>query len=108
MNIRLISKNLFTIVIWIVALSLMVALVHFAGKQLLDQSIDWNTWLQNNATYFFIWRTVIYALTAYGWFNMRKRVLQRELSLDSIKRFKRTEIAALIAIIVFEAMNVFN
>ena len=96
-----------------VALALLIAvlvvviviMVNFVGIELAGDIPSWELWLKDNAPVFFVWRVLLYAATIYGWIWMRKRVLQREETVQSRKRFKRVEICAMASIVLLEVTN---
>ena len=49
-----------------------------------------------------MWRLLLYAATAYGWWWMRGRLRQREPSAEAHQRLRRTEIAAVTALVLLE------
>ncbi|CAK7008227.1 hypothetical protein [Saezia sanguinis] len=96
------------IALTLLALALVVAvavLVNVVGIELAGDIPSWSHWLKNNAPVFFVWRIFLYAATVYGWLWMRKRVLQREETLDARKRLKRVEICAAASIVLLEVAN---
>jgi len=98
---------------WRVALTLLAlalvvtvaVLVNVVGIELAGDILSWDHWLKDNAPVFFVWRMLLYAATVYGWLWMRKRVLQREETVDARKRLKRVEICAAASIMLLEMTN---
>lgn len=96
------------IALTLLAVSLVVAvavLVNVVGIELAGDILSWDHWLKDNAPVFFVWRMLLYAATVYGWLWMRKRVLQREETVDARKRLKRVEICAAASIVLLEVTN---
>ena len=60
----------------------------------------WRQWLDAHAIYFFAWRVLLYAATAYGWVWMRRRLLVREP--NARPRLLRMEIGAVLAMAALE------
>ena len=90
------------VVLLVVSVAVMV---NFVGIQIAGDIPAWESWLKDNAPVFFIWRMCLYAGTAYGWFWMRKRVIQRETAPEGINRIKRVEVCAVASILLLEVTN---
>lgn len=89
---------LWTLLVVGIAVAVNVAGIHMVG------GVDgWQRWLQAHAGHFFVWRLCLYGATAYGWWRMRRRLLRREPSREAHQRLLRTEVAAVIAVVVLEA-----
>jgi hypothetical protein len=67
---------------------------------------DWSQWLNHHRWHFLAWRVCVYGATAYGWWWMRTRVLQREAAPETRTRLQRSELAAILAILTLECANV--
>jgi hypothetical protein len=78
------------------------AAINLAGIRLLGNIDGWSRWMRGHTAYFLIWRLCLYTATGYGWWWMRRRLRQRETSPESQRRLLRTEIAAVLAIVLLE------
>ena len=94
-----------------VSMALLVALlvasiavaVNIVGIHIVGSIDGWQHWLRANRSYFFAWRLLLYAATAYGWWWMRRRLREREPDSESHQRLLRVEIAAVVTIVLLEA-----
>lgn len=77
--------------------------VSVAGVHLLGSIGGWKHWLRAHAGYFFAWRLLLYCATAYGWWRMRRRLRQYEPGSETLSRLRRTEVAALVSVVLLEA-----
>jgi hypothetical protein len=103
---RVFNRRLGWALLWTTAVIGAAVTVKVVGVRLVGDIEGWRHWLQLNAGYFFIWRLCLYGATAYGWWWMRKRLRRREPSAESGQRLLRTEIAAVIAIVLLEVRGV--
>ncbi|WP_447847048.1 hypothetical protein [Pseudomonas aeruginosa] len=87
--------------LWTLLVAVAVA-VNIAGIHVVGGVEGWQHWLQAHAGHFFLWRLLLYAATAYGWWWMRGRLRQREPSAEAHQRLLRTEIAAVTALVLLE------
>jgi len=80
-----------------IAVAVNVAGIHVVG------SIDgWERWLRAHEAHFFVWRLLLYAVTGYGWWWMRRRLRQRESGPEAHQRLLRVEVAAVITLVLLE------
>lgn len=97
-NRRVGAGLLWTVLVLGAAVVANIAGIHWVG------GIDgWERWMRTHAGYFFAWRLCLYAATAYGWWWMRRRLRLYEPSAEAHQRLRRTEIAAVISIVLLEA-----
>lgn len=87
--------------LWTLLLAGIAAFVNIVGLGIVGSINGWSHWLRAHSTHFFIWRLLLYAATAYGWYGMRQRLRQREPAAG--ERLLRAEIAAVTAIVLLEA-----
>ncbi|WP_075257970.1 hypothetical protein [Herbaspirillum camelliae] len=76
--------------------------VNLTGIHLAGGIEGWERWLQARAGVFRVWRIGVYLATAWSWWWMRRRVLQREPAAETRQRFLRIEVAAVVAIVLME------
>jgi len=84
------------------AMIIVMVIVHAIGLRIVGGVAAWQRWLHAHAWIFALWRLVLYALIARGWWWMRTRVRQRDRSPDAQRRLIRAEIAAVFAIALTE------
>ena len=88
--------------LWTAALIAVVIAANLAGIYFVGSIAGWELWLAEAAVYFFVWRLCLYAVTGYGWWWMRGRLLARETAAGATQRLKRAEIAGIVAIVALE------
>jgi hypothetical protein len=76
--------------------------VNLMGIRLLGGMDAWKGWMVAHATYFFVWRLLLYAGIAWGWWWMRARLLVREPDASAQARVRRVEVAAVFTFIALE------
>jgi succinate dehydrogenase hydrophobic anchor subunit len=86
----------------VVLVVLIAAAINVVGIQLVGDIDHWTKWLDEPAGYFFAWRVCLYVGTAYGWWNMRRRLRARDASTDARCRLLRAEIGAVGALLLLE------
>jgi hypothetical protein len=64
---------------------------------------DWPRWMRAHAAYFLVWRLMLYAALAAGWQWLRRRLRKREADAEALRRLRRAEIAAVLALAALEA-----
>ena len=88
---------LWTLLVAGIAVAVNVVGIHVVG------GIDgWEQWLRAHSSHFLVWRLLLYAATAYGWWWMRQRLRQREPEAGTHHRLLRVEIAAVTTIVLLE------
>lgn len=87
---------------WISLVIAAAVLVNLVGIEIVGNTEAWSQWLDHYAALFFFWRLCLYGLTGWGWLWMCRRLLAREASPEIAKRLVRTEIAAVLAILLLE------
>ncbi|WP_236872517.1 hypothetical protein [Burkholderia pseudomallei] len=84
------------------ALTAVAIFTHAVGVRLVGSVAAWQRWLHAHAWMFGLWRLVLYAAIARGWWWMHVRVRQRDASSDAQRRLMRAGIAAALAIVLTE------
>lgn len=87
---------------WIALLVLVAVAVNLVGIGLAGDVDGWNRWLDDHAGHFLVWRLCLYGATVYGWLWMRRRLRERDPTSESHQRLLRTEIGAVVAIVLLE------
>lgn len=80
--------------------------INLIGIRLLGDIEAWRHWMQEHAGSFRAWRLFLYAAIAYGWWWMRRRVLQRDPSPEARRCLVRTEVLAVAAFALLEINRV--
>ncbi|GFE79146.1 hypothetical protein GCM10011487_11460 [Steroidobacter agaridevorans] len=81
---------------------LAAAAINVLGIWLTGDVKGWTAWLHEHAGYFAVWRGILYAITALGWWWMCGRVLRRESNAETRTRLRRAEIGAVLAVAALE------
>ena len=102
MNARGLFHRTATSLLWALAILGIAVGVNLVGIRIAGSVAGWNRWLQEHSLYFLGWRLCLYGGTAYGWWWMRSRVLRREPAGDTRNRFRRIEVAAVLAVLALE------
>ena len=100
---RRVASGLLRTLLWVLLVAGVAVGVNIAGIQVVGSVDGWQRWLKANRGSFFAWRLLLYAATAYGWWWMRCRLLEREPSAECHQRLRRVEIAAVVTIALLEA-----
>lgn len=90
------------VLLWVVLLLAVAVVSNVIGIHLAGSIEGWQQWMTDHASYFQIWRLLLYAGTAWGWLWMRRRVLAREQGAGTQQRLLRAEIAAVFAVAALE------
>jgi hypothetical protein len=96
------SHRLCRTLVWIALLVFASVGANLVGIRLVGNVDAWSRWLDDHASYFFVWRLCLYGATAYGWRWMRRRLRQHDASVETRQRLLRTEIGAIAAIVLLE------
>lgn len=86
----------------LVALTVAAILVHLVGARVVGSVVAWQRWLHGHAWMFGLWRLVLYAAIARGWWWMRTRVRRRDASPEARRRLLHAEALALLAVALTE------
>ncbi len=100
---RWLTRNTGRRLIWAAALLAAAITVNVIGIRMVGNLDNWQRWMADHAGYFFAWRLLLYAGTAYGWWRMHRRLRQREPDGAAHRRLVRVEIAAGLALVALEA-----
>ena len=106
-------SRIFKSAIWrvpatVFALGLLAFIVNAVGIWSLGGVGRWAGWFQDHRVYFLLWRILLYGVTAYAWLPMRRRVLSGEPDAGTAVRLIRAEVAAIVAVVLIEAMVLFQ
>jgi hypothetical protein len=88
--------------LWCSGILFLALAVNLVGIRFLGGMDAWKGWMAVNATHFFVWRLLLYAGIAWGWWWMRGRLLAREPDASAQARLRRAEIAAVLTFIALE------
>ena len=100
---RLLKRPLPRALLAVLLLLSVAAAVNVIGLRMVGDITGWSRWLKAHGSWFLCWRLCVYGLTTYCWWRMHARISQREPGSES--RLRRVEIAAVLAILTFEAEN---
>ncbi|RQR79144.1 hypothetical protein DIE11_17235 [Burkholderia sp. Bp9012] len=77
-------------------------LINAVGIRIAGDADHWTQWMHRHVNYFRVWRLLLYAGTAWGWWWMRRRLLAREPAPETRARLLRLELAAVTALALLE------
>ncbi|MBL5862135.1 hypothetical protein JBO49_16075 [Serratia fonticola] len=98
----LFNRRVGRMLLWCSLIVLVAVMVNLIGIRVVGSIAHWEQWLHQHAGYFLFWRICLYAATGYGWVWMRRRLLQREPFYEVRQRLLRSEIAAVLTILLLE------
>jgi len=99
---RRVASGLLRTLLWVLLVAGVAVGVNIAGIHVVGSVDGWQSWLKANRGYFFAWRLLLYAATAYGWWWMRQRLRQREPTAETHQRLLRVEIATVVTVVLLE------
>lgn len=98
----LFNQQVGRMLLWFCLIILVAVIANLIGIRVVGSIAQWEQWLHQHAGYFLFWRICLYAATGYGWLWMRRRLLLRESSSEVRQRLLRSEIAAVLTIVLLE------
>jgi hypothetical protein len=99
---RVFSRRRVRRLLWLFVIVVSAIGVNLIGIRIMGDVVGWSRWMQSHSGYFLAWRLCLYVATACGWWWMRQRVLHRESTAHARVRLRRTEVAAVLAILALE------
>lgn len=99
---RYLSRRLVRGLLWLFVIVVGAIGAHLIGIRIMGNVVSWNRWMQSHSGYFLAWRLCLYVATACGWWWMRQCVLHRESTAHARVRLRRTEVAAVLAILALD------
>lgn len=99
---RPLTRRLVSTLLCVLAILLTAVAANLIGICVMGDVKGWSAWLRDHAGHFALWRGILYAATAAGWWWMRGRVLQREPNPETRARLIRIEIGAILTVAVLE------
>lgn len=90
------------VLLWAILLLVATIVANVIGIHLAGGIEAWQQWLTEHTGHFLVWRLWLYAVTAWGWVWMRRRVLAREPEAGTRQRLRRAEISAIVAVAALE------
>lgn len=97
------SRRVGVALLWAVLLLIAAAVVNAVGIRIAGGIEGWQRWMAAQSGAFLAWRLLLYAVTAWGWLWMRRRLRAREPERAAGLRLLRAEVAAIVAVIALEA-----
>lgn len=102
---RLLNRKVALTLLWTCAFLSAAVVANIIGIRALGSTRAWEHWLTDHRWHLFAWRVALYLGTAYGWLWMRRRVIGREESSDARIRLRRSEVAAVVAVVSVEIIT---
>ena len=100
-------QTLITLLIITVVIAV-ATLINLWGIRMAGDIRSWESWLKAHTGIFLVWHLLLYSGTGAGWIWMRKRVLQREPTIEARSRLRRMECFALASIVLLEVSMLFG
>jgi len=94
--------------LWMLLAAGIAVVMNVVGIHVVGAIDGWERWLRDHSAHFLVWRLVLYAGTAYGWWRMRTRLRQREPEPETHQRLLRVEIAAVTTVVLLEASQLLS
>lgn len=91
-----------SVLLWGLLITLIVATVNVIGIRIVGSVGGWAHSMQTHRVSLLTWRLCLYSGTAWGWWWMRERVRHREPA--AVRRLRRIELAAVLAIVALECV----
>ena len=104
LHLRIFRHGIWRILAGALGLGLLALLVNAMGIWLLGGVNNWARWFQDHRVHFLVWRLCVYGVTVYGWLWMRRRIRLAEPDAAAAVRLIRTEVAAIAAVVLIEAI----
>lgn len=105
---RVFSRQVAVTIMWLFILGTVSFVVNTAGIRITGSVQNWTSWLNNHASYFLVWRILLYIVVAYGWYWMRQRLILREPTVQAKQRIIRIECSTICALLALEVSNWLN
>ena len=99
---RLLGRRVGIVLLWVLLVAGIAVGVNVVGLHIVGSIDGWEQWLREHSGHFLVWRLLLYAATAYGWWWMRRRLREREPSAETHQRLLRVEIAAVVTLVLLE------
>ena len=99
---RLLGRRLVAVLAWVLLVGGVCVAITATGIRVVGSIDGWHRWVQEHSAHLLAWRVLLYAATGYGWWRMRRRMLEREPSDETRQRFARIEIASVAALVLLE------
>jgi hypothetical protein len=99
----LFSKRLGWALFWASVLIGVCVVINLVGIHLLGGVGQWERWMAAHTAHFLAWRAGLYATLGVAWIRVRRKVVDVDAPIHAQVRLLRTEIAAVIAIVVLES-----
>lgn len=97
------SRRAILVLVWAVSLLIAATAVNVVGIRIAGSIEGWQRWMAAQSGAFLVWRLLLYAITAWGWLWMRRRLRTREPERAAGQRLLRAEVASIVAVIALEA-----
>ncbi|MGZ7551281.1 hypothetical protein ACXVSG_13720 [Pseudomonas aeruginosa] len=99
---RLLGRRVGIVLLWVLLVAGIAVGVNVVGLHIVGSIDGWEQWLREHSGHFLVWRLLLYAAMAYGWWWMRRRLREREPLAETHQRLLRAEIAAVATLVLLE------
>jgi hypothetical protein len=99
---RLFNRRVGAVLLWGLLMAGVALAVNLTGIHVVGSIGGWERWLHAHARHFLVWRLLLYAAMALGWWWLRARLRQREPAVQAHRRLMRIEIAAVVTLMLLE------
>ena len=99
---RLLGRRVGIVLLWVLLVAGIAVGVNVVGLYVVGSIDGWEQWLREYSGHFLVWRLLLYAATAYGWWWMHRRLREREPSAETHQRLLRVEIGAVATLVLLE------
>nr|WP_297354183.1 hypothetical protein [uncultured Caldimonas sp.] len=99
----LFSKRVGWALFWASVLIGACLVINLVGIHLLGGIGQWEHWMAAHAGHFLVWRACLYAALGLAWLRLRRKVVGVDAPIHAQVRLLRSEIAAVVAIVVLES-----
>ena len=98
----LLNRHVGAALLWMLAVAGIAVTVNVVGIHVVGSIGGWERWLRAHSAHFLVWRLMLYAAIACGWWWMRRRLRQLEPGPEAYRRLLRVEVAAVATIVLLE------
>ncbi len=99
------SKNLWFGLVTALAVLAVGVIAMTWGISMVGGIEAWQRTLEQASPLLFVWRCLVYAAMVWCWLWLRRRVADRDHSVDAKKRLRRVEVGVGVTVVLFELVK---